>query len=78
MYISTSQRKNTDNKYIYEKVCRSKIKYGTEVWGLSKELDNVHSRFFKKLMRIKIVQLVDLLKWNLAERVTEGSVWDRY
>jgi len=39
----------------YEMVCKSKIKYKTEVWRLNeawKEIDNIHSRFGKKLLDI--------------------------
>jgi len=40
---------------VYEMLCESKIMYGIEMWGLSetwKELDNFHSRMWKKLMGI--------------------------
>ena len=46
-------------------VCESEIMYGIEVWGLGearKEVNKVHS-----------VQPMDLLRWNLPERVGEAS-----
>jgi hypothetical protein len=38
---------------IYEMLCKSRIMYGVEVWGLDeawKEVDRIHGRFCKKIL----------------------------
>jgi len=46
----------------------------TEAW---EELDKVNGRFWKKLIVYQIVQLMDILRWNMADKEGEEKAQDR-
>ena len=51
--------------------CGSKFMYRIELWiftGAWEELDKVNGRFWKKLIVYRIVKLMDILRWNMAEK----------
>jgi len=60
-------------------VCDSKVMYGiqllrfTEAW---EELDKVNGRIWKKLIVYRIVQLMYMLRWNMADKEREERAQD--
>ena len=60
--------------------CGSKVMYRIELWMFTEaweELDKVNGRFWKKLIVYQIVQLMDILRWNMADKEGEEKAQDR-
>jgi hypothetical protein len=61
---------------IHEMVCKSKIMYGIEIWGLNgalKEVPKVHSRFCKKIIGIPNCAANGFTEMELGKESRKGK-----
>jgi hypothetical protein len=53
---------------VYEMVCKSRMMYGVEIWGV----DKIHGRMCKKSWEFRDLLQIGWLNWSLEE--TAGGV----